>query len=69
LPPELQNAGVRHTIPQVVVPQNELGIKELPLPYEEAVAKEKAFRPQDAGKWIAAKVHYYWKKINPIVYK
>ena len=69
LPPELQNMGVRHTIPQVVVPQNTLGIKELPLPYEEAIAKEKAFRPQDAGKWLAAKVHYYWRKINPVVYK
>jgi hypothetical protein len=69
LPPELQNMGVKHTIPQVVVPQNSLGIKELPLPYEEAIAKEKAFRPQDAGKWLAAKVHYYWRKINPVAYK
>ena len=69
LPPELQNAGVKHTIPQVAVPQNEFGIKELPLPDEEAKAKAKAFRSQDSMKWLAAKVHYYWRKINPEVYK
>jgi hypothetical protein len=69
LAPELQNYGVRHTIPQVAVPQNEEGIKQLPLIYEEAVAKEKAFQFKDSMKWLAAKVHFYWKKVNPEVYK
>lgn len=69
LPRELQNYGVRHTIPQVAVPENDEGIGQLPLLYEEAVAKEKAFQLKDSMKWLAAKVHYYWKKVNPEVYK
>jgi hypothetical protein len=69
IPVELQNYGVRHTIPQVVVPENKYEIRTLPLPYEEVLAKEKAFQYKDSMKWLSAKVHYYWKKINPLVYK
>lgn len=69
IPASLQNYGVKHTIPQVAVPENKYQIHTLPLPYEEVVAKEKAFQYKDSMKWLSAKVHYFWRKINPSVYK
>ena len=69
LPPELQKRGIMAAGNAVPVPTNTFGIKALPMQYQDAVVKEKTLKLQESMKWLAGKIHYYWRKLNPKVYK
>lgn len=53
----------------VPVPQNDFGIKTLPLSYMQADELEKRSDIKNGSHWFADKVKYLWEKLNPTLWK
>lgn len=68
---EIKKAGVTvSTAVNVPSPKkNTLPKIPLPMTYEEAVIKKKQSKMKDAVKWLAAKIIYQWRKVDPELYK
>ncbi len=62
---EIKKAGVTVSTDAPVIP----AMAPPTMTYDEAVIKKKQSKMKDAVKWLAAKIIYQWRKIDPELYK
>lgn len=66
IPKALSDAGVTHSGPGIIaVPQNNFGIKEIPVSYQQAAVEEKQTELHESKHWLMGVVMYVWRRINP----
>jgi hypothetical protein len=68
----VKQAGVTHSGPGIIpdkikveVGDNNLGIKTLPITYEQAALEEKQTEFKSSKHWLMGIYEYVWRKINP----
>ncbi len=71
LSPDVKKAGVALSKDSTPVPTVPSGAVTLPMQYTQAVViqKNKKIKIKDAMKWLAAKIAFFWRREDPVLYK
>jgi hypothetical protein len=66
IPKEVQDAGVTHSGPGVIVveQQNNFGVSSMPISYQQAQIQIKKTKFKDSKRWFLRKMMYIWMKLQ-----
>jgi hypothetical protein len=66
IPKEVQDAGVTHSGPGVIVveQQNNFGVSQMPISYPQAVVQIKKTKFKDSKHWFLGMMMYIWRKLQ-----
>lgn len=66
IPKEVQDAGVTHSGPGIIVveQQNNFGVSQMPVSYAQAAAQYKKTKLHDSRHWFLLMMMYIWRKLQ-----
>jgi hypothetical protein len=66
IPKEVQDAGVTHSGPGVIVveQQNNFGVSQMPVSYQQAAKQIKKTKFKDSKHWFLGMMMYIWRKLQ-----